>query len=796
MSKHLLTPSRWLRRTALAVAACGTLTGNAQEAPTAPANLKATVNGTKVVLEWDNADIAQPVLTEDFEKGEFPTEGWSRVTTNTTDYRCSWFHYPTEDFTYLDNWEDYMHTGERSAMVYPDMMAPHWNGDPGTQNEWLITPPLAGAAYLDFYCFIDPKILEYGAYEEFPDHYTVQITHDDGQTWQVLWDARYDSNGSSDWQLVSLYLGESTDKTRVAFVAQGSQANPDEALYFLWALDDITFSANAQAAAQARARHTEKAVPATPGMKTHRPFSTAGCHRLSDTVLKTRASRTLAAPAGSYKVYINGEVLAEGIHSRYYEDLADKEPGNYTYAVAAVSGTDGTESDRAEVEVTVEEPTFFPPSNVTTETYYDEESDTYEVVLLWDAPEGKRVPAYYNVYCDGKEIGTYLPLGEMGQSMLQRGVYDYAVSAVYEYPAGESELVVRQVAPGTRYPANNLKASQKGHAVTLQWEAPLASEHELKGYAVYRNNTLLSEAVTETAYEDAECPDGYFTYAVKAVYADGEMSLPRQAKVEMGFESALPLPYSETFDGDLVPEGWDVNDLFAGTADYYLWRFDNWYRLPVSEEAGFTGGFASISSDAAGFEEIASAIVTPLIDCTGVAEGQSVVLSFDMDFPDGGSAAAALEISDSDTGRWETFTRLEGYDAYDGESGAGNVSFDITEQARGKQIRLRWTYSAMFDYYLAFNNVKVEAVSSDGIQASASAAAEIALRNGALHVGTAGAAIRSIRLYTPDGAEACHVAGNGLSSQAVAVAGLQKGIYLVTVETADGTQTAKVLLGK
>lgn len=795
MSKLYFIPSRWLRSAALAVATCGALAGNAQEDPAVPANLKAEVNGTKVVLTWGNTDLAQPVLAEDFEAAQFPSEGWSRTSTNTSDYRCSWFKYPTDDFTYLDNWRDYMNSGEGSAMVYPDLMAPHWDGSPATQNEWLISPTLAGASYLDFYCFIDPMILEYGSYEEFPDHYTVQISHDDGQTWQVLWDARYDSNGSTGWQLVSLYLGKATDKTRVAFVAQGSQTNPDEPCYFLWALDDITFSASAEASAQVKARRTEKPSPvATVSMKPYRPFDTTGCHRMPSSALQARTSRTLSVPAEAYNVYLNGEIMAEGVLSRCYEDLTEKEPGNYTYAVAAVSKADGTESARAEVQVTVDEPTFFPPSNVITEIIYDEESGTYEVVLHWDAPEGKRTPAYYNVYCDGGMFGTHIPLGELGQSMVERGVYDYAVSAVYEYPAGESELVTKQVALGTRYPVNNLQVSQKGKAVTLVWEAPCESEHALKGYAVYRGNTLLSDGVAETSYVDADCPDGFFSYAVKAVYEDGETSLPRQVKVEMGTEVAMPLPYVECFNGDLVPEGWDVNDLFFGTPDSYLWRFDNWYGLEVAGN-GFEGGFASVSSDAAGYEEIASALVSPLIDCTGIANDQRVLLSFDMDYPSD-EAAAALEISEGDGGNWDTVAELEGYDPYAEEGGARNVSIDITDLAKGKQVRFRWTYSAIYDWYMALDNVKVEAVSNDGVSTPVAGGTEVAFSGHTLSVRTAGEAIRSIRIYNLAGAEVLQLAGNGTACQHVNMAGLQKGVYAVVVTTALHTCTVKAVFGK
>lgn len=59
----------------------------------------------------------------------------------------------------------------------------------------------------------------------------------------------------------------------------------------------------------------------------------------------------------------------------------------------------------------------------------------------------------------------------------------------------------------------------------------------LKGYNVYRDNELIAEAVTETAYSDASAPDGPHTYNVSALWAEGESDYSAPVKVTAGILS-------------------------------------------------------------------------------------------------------------------------------------------------------------------------------------------------------------------------------------------------------------------
>lgn len=71
------------------------------------------------------------------------------------------------------------------------------------------------------------------------------------------------------------------------------------------------------------------------------------------------------------------------------------------------------------------------------------------------------------------------------------------------------------------YPPYNLKAQFKDEAIELTWDAPLASEPTK--YNIYRNDALIGNtALTSYVDEDLESGQYTYTYAVSAVYEDGE----------------------------------------------------------------------------------------------------------------------------------------------------------------------------------------------------------------------------------------------------------------------------------
>ncbi len=69
------------------------------------------------------------------------------------------------------------------------------------------------------------------------------------------------------------------------------------------------------------------------------------------------------------------------------------------------------------------------------------------------------------------------------------------------------------------YPPYNLEAQLNGETVELTWEAPFSSEPTK--YNIYRNDALIGNTA-QTSYVDEGLESGEYTYAVSAVYEDGE----------------------------------------------------------------------------------------------------------------------------------------------------------------------------------------------------------------------------------------------------------------------------------
>ncbi|MDE7149104.1 MAG: choice-of-anchor J domain-containing protein, partial [Bacteroidales bacterium] len=181
--------------------------------PAKPEQLKAEVVGHRVELSWKNPDVGAVLAATGFESADaepgdrvsLEVDGWTVKTTNNSDYSCTWFNYPTSEFTGADNYDWLIHSGERSAVVYLDVVE---DGEHDMhQDEWLISPVLDKAAYLQFSSFIDPRVVINGADPTYPDHFVVVASTDGGETWgEPLWDARYDASPEGGWQTVTLAL--------------------------------------------------------------------------------------------------------------------------------------------------------------------------------------------------------------------------------------------------------------------------------------------------------------------------------------------------------------------------------------------------------------------------------------------------------------------------------------------------------------------------------------------------------------------------------------------------------------
>lgn len=747
---------RIVRAAALTLAFASSVAAGAQTAVQAPANLKADAEYNLVKLTWQRPGTTDTLLAEGFEGDKFPPEGWTVKTTNTNDPYFTWFGYPTDDIK--ENVEDYstlIHGGSRSAVVYMDMNAPYDDGTPATQDEWLIAPAVKGARYLNFYSWIDPMVKEYGQNAEFGDHYYVKVSHDGGSTWTVLWDARYDSDGKAGWQAVSLYLGDETrGDVIVAFEAQSNTANKDESLYFTWGIDDVSFTAQ------------------------------NGAEGL---------------PAESYNVYLDGKVMAQNVKSLSYTDETEKTPGKHVYKVTGYNETGKTESEAAVAEVDIKQPGTNAPRNVDLSYSYDEKSGKYSVKMTWEAPEGDRKPAYYNAYCNNALIGSWLDGFSIEQTGLAKGVYNYSVTAVYQYPDGESEEVGDQIALGTRYPARNITTKRNDDgSLTLSWTAPKTSDVDVKNYLVFRGNEKLSEQ-TETSFTETNSPQGLYDYSVKAVYTDGVESTPLVAQVEYGDVPTYDLPFEENFTGGMKPGNWRVEKLRDGLKDNYLWRFDNWYELPVSGN-GFDKDFASVNCSSAGYTSVFTGLYTPPLKRTAIGDTERTYLDFDMDYEiDNGTAIAshAYLVYSTDNGEnWTQLTELKGYlpdDLAEGQTCLPqHESYDVTEAfEQGGDVIFGWEYKSKNSQHLCIDNVHIFNADPSGIESvDNDNATAVSVEGNLIVIGNDKGRVKTATLFTTDGTQVANI--TALKTGSLKLTAPDKGLYLLRLTTVKGTQTVKV----
>lgn len=751
--------------------------------PASPVNLQADVEGCKVSLSWQRGGDEGLLTYEGFESETFPTEGWETKKLNTTDYRCSWFHYPTDDFIELDNWDYYIYNGEGSAMVYMDMG--YHDGIAYNQDEWLISPIYDNASYLDFWYYINPMILDYAQYPDFVDKYCIEISHDGGENWETIWDVRNYHNGLDGWQQASIYLGEPTPNTRIAFHAQSDMSSEWSMLYFSWTIDDVVISSNGASAATKQSIKKNNSRHISESMQSYKPFVSKADKKITR---QNKIQEDVIEPLSYYQVYINGELIADKLLSLAYVDTSEKEAGTYTYEVKAVNTSGSSES--TSVEVTIAESTFNAPTNVKVTSEFFEEEGWSEVIITWDAPEGDRKPAYYSIYVNGILVGVEVPLGEFGNTWVKKGVYTYEVAAVYLYPYGESVRVGEQVAIETRCTPTDLVATLDvaSNSVLLSWKATKETDFGITSYKVYRGNTEIAEiASSETpTYTDSNIANGCYTYSVKALYDDGYLSLPIQQIVTTEDVALIDLPYIQNFDGNLTPDNWKTEMLNEVDPMYY-WRFDNWFDI---ESPCANGNFASISSLESEFVNIISSLTTPTFNCLNVPEGEKVILSCAMDYySEWDMSYMCLEVSNDGGETWNLFTDVYATDIEDNK-----YEVDVTSIAEGNTPMFRFVYDGCGDGYVVIDNFKVEVTDVMGVDKVDKKGLSITMcATNQLRIAST-SVIEDVRLYNTNGMLLEMYAGNKSDNLLLNVDNLPEGLYIVKVKDVERTEIVKIVV--
>lgn len=724
--------------------------------PVAPGNLQAEVQGIMVNLSWEWGNAGEDICSGSFEEEGFSAP-WSVKNTYSfaPETGGNWMVY---DFTdYPD--EPLNHDGSRAALL---MMAGDGDGDDLTtfhQDEWLIARPGTGAVYMDFWYFLHQELREVGGYPDFPDHYYVMISRDNGQTWSELWDGRWDMGPTEGMQQASLFLGEPTDEnTLVAFNAVSAE---EESLYFLWTIDDVHFYTAEQAGDRSlrmsspQARHP---LALNPGISLYRKFSPADRH--AKAARRAPESEWLNGGNTTYRVYLDGELIADYLKARSFSDVSSKTSGQHIYSVKAWSEAKDLEYAEASVTADIEDYSFAPARNIQA-SYEAQDNGRYTISTKWEAPDNELQPDHYNVYVNGKSIGWISSEEEleMGQSGLFKGVYTFAVQACYTLPDGESDMIYATVFPGTVPTPSSLTVDCAGNNAEISWGTPEQTDNAPTAFRLYRGTELLYEG-DALAYTDSEVPDGSYDYSVHAVYADGSVSLPVTSHASFGDAVVMEMPYSQDFASAHTPAGWSVelNDPRETVKDMYTWRFDNWFDTEFPQTAGLQDCFASVSGTAAGMNRLETYLVSPAFR---IPADTDAAISFDKYYFEekpgpSGSAQFVLQVTMDNGENW--------FDAEDlAAAPNGRCTVYLTDYM-GQDIRFRWAFMSRNSGVAAIDNVDVHDAS------------------GVAEIGTDGTATMDV--YTVDGV----IVARGISMETVRA--LPVGMYIIR----NGSKTSKVMV--
>lgn len=660
--------------------------------PVSPGNLNADVNGMVVNLSWSWGNEGEKVLSADFEWDELTNDNWEVKSTYNYDILGNWMLLSEEEAGMPVS-----HSGNCAALLIGTENED--NPADNHQDEWLIVRPGAGAVYMDFWYFIHPKLLEVGGFREFPDHYYVQVSYDNGKNWEELWDARWDMGMYEGVQQASLFLGDETDEdTLVAFHAVSGE---EESLYFLWTVDDVDFySAEEYAERKLSLNAPEKRRPAMKmpeNITVKRDFIPSGFltkeNRISPSEWLNNGNYT-------FRVYLDGEMISDYLKARHITDYSTKEPGIHDYKVVVWSEAMDEEFDAATLGVEIGEVTFEAPRNVAA-SYEAQSNGKYVIEVTWEAPDGDTEPAYYNVLVNGKSIAWVETGDELaaGQSGIYKGAYTFAVEAIYQMPDGTSKPVCASVFPGTVPTVSNLSLSAENDGVKLSWEAPEADDLNGVTYEVYRGETLIADALESLSYFDAEPVEGRSLYSVHAVYGI-EKSLP--VSVAYGEFAPMKLPYVENFDNGHLPTNWDIEliDPNERVKDMYSWRLDNWFGINIPAESGIEGGFASTSGVAAGMNSLQTFIISPEFELAADGEPELSFVKYYYEEKPGpsGSAQFVLGICTAG-GEWTDLENLQ-------EMANGKCTISLAEYA-GKTVRLRWGFLGRNSGEVAIDNISL-----------------------------------------------------------------------------------------
>ncbi|MDP8268122.1 MAG: FlgD immunoglobulin-like domain containing protein [Candidatus Tenebribacter davisii] len=170
---------------------------------------------------------------------------------------------------------------------------------------------------------------------------------------------------------------------------------------------------------------------------------------------------------------------------------------------------------------------FYPPTNPEAEI-----QDYNDVLLTWEEPIiTDEILSGYKVYQNGIEFAKIMNPATLNYLVeaLDAGTYEYAITAIYTNPDGESVPTAPVTAEIVLNPPSNVDAQSQPPNIMITWQAP---ERGVDNYNIYRDDMLIEEGVTGFMFIDLNISP-YHYWNITAVY-DGDWESEFSETVGMG----------------------------------------------------------------------------------------------------------------------------------------------------------------------------------------------------------------------------------------------------------------------
>ncbi|WP_028545867.1 lytic polysaccharide monooxygenase [Paenibacillus taiwanensis] len=231
-----------------------------------------------------------------------------------------------------------------------------------------------------------------------------------------------------------------------------------------------------------------------------------------------------------YELYRNGKLLGTTT-APSYTDKGLTPTTAYTYTVIAVDGANNRSAASKPLSVSTKSPVVDKEApSVPTNVKAPHQMET-GIHLVWTASTDNVGVAKYEVYRDGKLVGTVAEPSFMDSGLTPATTYTYTVVAVDEagnrsgasapFVVSTKAAVVDKEAPTV--PGNVNSTAQTESSITLSWSVSSDNVGVAK-YEVYRNGQLVGSSTQPSFVDNGLTPDTKYTYTVVAVDAAANRS--------------------------------------------------------------------------------------------------------------------------------------------------------------------------------------------------------------------------------------------------------------------------------